>query len=210
MELDFGHMETHLMKLSTKGRYAVHALVDIVHEMGIDSACLPENPVSLIEISERHSISRSYLEQLFMKLRRAHLVKSIRGQSGGYYLARCAHKIAISDIVDAVDEPIKTTMCDPKSHLSCQGKTSKCLTHNLWSNMEDALRLYLTCISLADVVNGKTAESSSILEKAAKDSFDRPPTSTSPVDFHNQAPQSNLKATDLKTSSLKTREALHV
>lgn len=153
------------MKLSTKSRYAVHALVDIVNEKRICAQIEEATPISLIDISDRQNISRTYLEQIFVKLRQAKIVNSIRGQGGGYVLSRSAREIYISEIIDAVDEPIKITKCEPSSKVSCQGKTSRCLTHNLWLNLDDAIRSYLSNISLADVLD------ENVSQPFAKDGF---------------------------------------
>lgn len=138
------------MKLSTKARYAVLALVDLaMNSKEVDGKRVP---ISLFDIADRQELSQQYLEQLFSKLRRADIVKSVRGQNGGYFLAAPAADLSISQIVDAVDEPIKSTKCDPTSHLSCQGKHSKCLSHNLWIGMEHTIRNYLNTVALEDVV----------------------------------------------------------
>ncbi len=139
------------MKLSTKARYAVLALVDLV--MNSKKVQGKFVPISLIDIAERQNISQQYLEQLFSKLRRADVVKSVRGQNGGYFLAAPSCDFSISQIVDAVDEPIKSTKCDPNSDLSCQGKHSKCLSHHLWIGMEKTIRTYLNTVTLKDVVD---------------------------------------------------------
>ena len=116
------------MRLSTKGRYAVMAMVDLAkHGKG--------EPISLAEIAERQEISLSYLEQLFAKLRVASLVKSVRGQGGGYLLARNADATRISDIILAVDEPIRATRCMPGAPMGCTGNKSRCLTHDLWEEL---------------------------------------------------------------------------
>ena len=159
------------MKLSTKGRYAVHALVDIAHHSGLENADSSKYPVSLVDISDRHAISRSYLEQLFVKLRKVGLVTSVRGQSGGYHLARSPYDISIAEIIDAVDEPIKTTKCNPNSKFSCQGKTARCLTHNLWLDMENSLRSYLANISIADVILQNSNQDSEASEKTMESSY---------------------------------------
>lgn len=138
------------MKLSTKARYAVLALVDLA--MNSKEAAGKLMPISLIGIADRQKLSQQYLEQLFSKLRRANIVKSVRGQYGGYFLAASAADLSISDIIDAVDEPIKSTQCDPTSDLGCQGKHSKCLSHNLWNGMEKTIRNYLDTVTLEDVV----------------------------------------------------------
>src|SRR5258708_21344181 len=113
------------MRLSTKGRYAVMAMVDLAKHSGGE-------PVSLAEIAERQEISLSYLEQLFAKLRKGALVKSVRGPGGGYLLAYAASETRISDIILAVDEPIRATRCTPGSPVGCPGNHTPCLTHHLW------------------------------------------------------------------------------
>lgn len=133
------------MKLSTKGRYAVMALVDLA-SYGND------RPLALAEIAERQEISLSYLEQLFAKLRRGGLVKSVRGPGGGYLLARPAAETRISDIILAVDEPIRATRCTPGSPLGCRSNASRCLTHDLWEELGNQIHLFLSSVSLADVV----------------------------------------------------------
>lgn len=133
------------MKLSTKGRYAVMALVDLAtHGHG--------RPVSLADIADRQEISLSYLEQLFAKLRRAELVTSVRGPGGGYLLARGADGTRISDIVLAVDEPIHATRCTPGQPFGCRSNKSRCLTHDLWEELGNQIYLYLSSVTLEDVV----------------------------------------------------------
>ena len=139
------------MKLSTKARYAVLALVDLA--MNSKEVGGKRVPISLIDIASRQELSQQYLEQLFSKLRRANIVKSVRGQNGGYFFAIPPTDCSISDIVDAVDEPIKSTKCNPNSNISCQGKNSKCLSHNLWVGMEQTIRSYLQTVTLDDVIN---------------------------------------------------------
>ncbi len=132
------------MRLSTKGRYAVMAMVDIAkHGNGA--------PISLSEIAERQEISLSYLEQLFAKLRGAGLVKSVRGAGGGYLLSYGADNTRISDIILAVDEPIRATRCTPGAPTGCSGNKSRCLTHDLWEELGNQIRLYLSSVTLADV-----------------------------------------------------------
>ena len=116
------------MKLSTKGRYAVMAMVDLAQNIS-------GKPVNLAEISDRQAISLSYLEQLFSKLRRAGLVKSVRGPGGGYRLAERAENIRISEVILAVDEPIRTTGCMPGTTAGCIRKSSRCMTHDLWEEL---------------------------------------------------------------------------
>ncbi|MDA8231660.1 MAG: Rrf2 family transcriptional regulator [Magnetospirillum sp.] len=133
------------MKLSTKGRYAVMAMVDLTcHSQG--------NPVALADIAERQEISLSYLEQLFGRLRKGGLVRSVRGPGGGYLLSRPAGQMRISDIILAVDEPIQTTRCSPGSPAGCHHNKGRCLTHELWEELGNQIYLYLSSVSLADVV----------------------------------------------------------
>jgi len=133
------------VKLTTKGRYAVMAMADLAaHSEG--------RPVSLADIAERQEISLSYLEQLFGKLRKGGLVQSVRGPGGGYRLNRVAEETRIADIVLAVDEPIKATRCKPGSSHGCQSNHGRCLTHDLWEELGNQIHIYLSSVSLADVV----------------------------------------------------------
>ena len=132
------------MRLSTKGRYAVMAMVDLAQWSG-------GGPVSLAEIAERQEISLSYLEQLFAMLRRGGLVKSVRGPGGGYLLAHDRGDIRIADIIIAVDEPIRATRCTPGAPIGCRGNRSRCLTHDLWEELGNQIHIYLKSVSLADV-----------------------------------------------------------
>lgn len=130
------------MKLTTKGRYAVTAMLDLaIHT--------DQGPVSLADISERQGISVSYLEQLFAKLRRRKLVTSVRGPGGGYQLNPAKGSIAVSEVIDAVDENIDATRCGGMGN--CQaGET--CLTHYLWSDLSRQIHLFLSNITLDDLV----------------------------------------------------------
>ena len=133
------------MRLSTKGRYAVMAMADLAgHESGT-------RPVALADIAQRQEISLSYLEQLFAKLRRGGLVKSVRGPGGGYLLARDRSETRIADIILAVDEPIRATRCPPGSAAGCRSDRTRCLTHDLWEELGNQIHLYLSSVSLADV-----------------------------------------------------------
>jgi Rrf2 family iron-sulfur cluster assembly transcriptional regulator len=144
------------MKLSTKGRYAVMAMVDLAtHSQG--------RPVSLADIAERQEISLSYLEQLFGKLRRCGLVKSMRGPGGGYLLGRAPMETRIADIVLAVDEPITATRCKVGTPVGCRGNQSRCLTHDLWEELGNQIHLYLASVSLADVVERRVLGTSRIV-----------------------------------------------
>lgn len=130
------------MRLTTKGRYAVTAMLDLAFHSDI-------KPVTLTDIAARQTISLSYLEQLFSRLRRANMVKGIRGPGGGYTLADTADKINIADIIAAVDEPIDATKCGGEAN--CQ-KEQSCLTHDLWMGLSDQIRDYLKGITLAQLL----------------------------------------------------------
>ncbi len=132
------------VRLSTKGRYAVMAMVDLAQHSG-------GGPVSLAEIAERQEISLSYLEQLFAMLRKSGLVKSVRGPGGGYLLGHDRDDTRIADIILAVDEPIRATRCTPGAPVGCRGNRSRCLTHDLWEELGNQIHLYLSSVSLADV-----------------------------------------------------------
>lgn len=136
------------MKLSTKGRYAVMAMADL----GTNST---GSPISLADIAARQEISLSYLEQLFGKMRRAGLVKSVRGPGGGYLLAREHQGIRISDIITAVDEPISATRCSSGTAVGCQSDKGRCLTHDLWQSLSHQILLYLSSVTLEDVCEGR-------------------------------------------------------
>ncbi len=133
------------MKLSTKGRYAVMAMVDL-------AANSEGKPVSLAEIAERQEISLSYLEQLFGKLRRGELVKSVRGPGGGYLLSRSPGETRVSDIVVAVDEPLRATRCEIGSSVGCLSDSGRCLTHDLWEELGNQIHMFLSSVSLEDVI----------------------------------------------------------
>ena len=131
------------MRLTTKGRFAVTAMVDL-------SMRQTRGPVTLAAISERQHISLSYLEQLFGKLRRARLVSSVRGPGGGYNLAKPTAEITVADIISAVDEPIDATQCGGKENCN---DDRRCITHDLWATLNEKMNDYLTSVSLADVVS---------------------------------------------------------
>tara|TARA_Y100001970_G_C14040058_1_gene753220 strand:+ start:383 stop:808 length:426 start_codon:yes stop_codon:yes gene_type:complete len=136
------------MKLTTKGRYAVMAMADLAANQKL-------KPVSLNEISLRQNISLSYLEQLFSKLKNQKLVKSIRGSSGGYILEKNPKDIKISNIIFAVDEQVKTLNCKKESKKGCNGKTVKCITHNLWDDLERHINFFFENVSLNDLIKQK-------------------------------------------------------
>ena len=133
------------MNLTTKGRYAVMAMVDLATNGG-------NGPVVLSEIAHRQNIAVSYLEQIFMRLRKSGLVKSVRGPGGGYCLSKDMENTNISEIVSAVDESVKMTRCDSGGG-SCvhDKKSAKCITHNLWAGLTKAIHNYLESVSLHDV-----------------------------------------------------------
>jgi Rrf2 family iron-sulfur cluster assembly transcriptional regulator len=131
------------MRLTTKGRFAVTAMVDL-------SMRQTRGPVTLAAISERQHISLSYLEQLFGKLRRAKLVNSVRGPGGGYNLAKPIADITVAEIISAVDEPIDATQCAGKENCN---DDRRCITHDLWATLNEKMNDYLTSVSLADVVS---------------------------------------------------------
>ncbi len=133
------------MRLTTKGRYAVTAMLDL-------SINANDGPVSLNDISQRQDISLSYLEQLFSKLRKKELVKSVRGPGGGYQLSRDENDIDMAEIIDAVSESLDTTKCQGSG--DCQ-KGSICLTHHLWQDLSEQIYGYLSNISLADLISKK-------------------------------------------------------
>ena len=146
------------MRLSTKGRYAVMAMVDLAQHSG-------GAPISLAAVAERQSISLSYLEQLFAKLRRGGLVKSVRGPGGGYLLAHTRDTIRIADIILAVDEPIRATRCRPGATLGCSGDRGRCLTHDLWEELSNQIYLYLSSVSLGDVCDKRVLGTSGLNQR---------------------------------------------
>ena len=132
------------MILSTKGRYAVMALVELARHGG-------DAPVSLSTLAEAQEIPLAYLEQIFARLRKAELVKSVRGPGGGYKLAREAEAISVAEVMLAADEAIKMTRCEP-GKAGCMAPNSRCLTHDLWEGLGQQIHGYLTGVSLEDVV----------------------------------------------------------
>lgn len=147
------------MRLSTKGRYSVMAMVDLATQSADGS------PVALADIAVRQEISLSYLEQLFGKLRKGGIVKSVRGPGGGYLLARAASETRISDIVLSVDEPLAATRCAPGAPEGCHSNKSRCLTHDLWEELGNQIYLYLSSVSLEDVVKKRVLGSSGQLHR---------------------------------------------
>jgi Rrf2 family transcriptional regulator, iron-sulfur cluster assembly transcription factor len=147
------------MRLSTKGRYAVMAMVDLAQHSG-------DGPVCLSEIAARQEISLSYLEQLFAKLRRSGLVRSVRGPGGGYLLAHHRNATRISDVILAVDEPIEAIRCKPGATLGCRGDRSRCLTHDLWEELGNQIHLFLSSVTLGDVCEKRVLGASGIAYRA--------------------------------------------
>jgi Rrf2 family iron-sulfur cluster assembly transcriptional regulator len=139
------------MRLSTKGRYAVMAMADLAGNQGAGNEA-GGKPVALADIAQRQDISLSYLEQLFAKLRRGGLVTSVRGPGGGYRLARPSGELRIADIIVAVDEPIAATRCKPGSSKGCTKTGARCVTHDLWEELGQQIHVFLSSVSLADVV----------------------------------------------------------
>ena len=134
------------VRLSSKGRYAVMALADL--------AKFSQNePISLRDISLRQGISLVYLEQLFLKLKKEKIVLSVRGNKGGYILSKSAKEIKILDILKAVEEKIKTLGCEKNSKKGCNGKSSKCITHNLWDELENYINDFFEKKTLNDLIN---------------------------------------------------------
>ena len=145
------------MRLTTKGRYAVTAVLDLAfHQEG--------GPVSLAAISERQGISLSYLEQLFSKLRRNDIVVSTRGPGGGYTLKSATDELSISSIILAVDETVKVAACDSKD--GCHGE-HRCLTHDLWQDLSDEIKGFLDGITLAEMMNNKRVKEVSVRQDAS-------------------------------------------
>tara|TARA_X000001036_G_C20321354_1_gene660647 strand:+ start:58 stop:495 length:438 start_codon:yes stop_codon:yes gene_type:complete len=133
------------MKLTSKGRYAVMAMADLAKTNAME-------PISLTEISLRQGISIAFLEQIFLKLKKHNLVKSCRGPSGGYLLSRSPQEIKLSSIIKAVDEAVKTVGCKKESKKGCNGKSIKCITHNLWDDLETHINNFFEKNTLQDII----------------------------------------------------------
>lgn len=140
------------MRLTTKGRFAVTAMVDLALHNG-------DGPVTLAEISERQKISLSYLEQLFGKLRRKQIVDSVRGPGGGYLLGRDMRELSVAEIILAVDEPIDATQCGGKENCHDDGK---CITHDLWAALNQRIFEYLGSVNLQQLVENQRAKESGV------------------------------------------------
>ena len=133
------------MKLTNKGRYAVMAMADLASNVN-------KGPISLSEISIRQNISLAYLEQIFIKLKNNKLVKSSRGASGGYILEKSASEIRLSSIICAVDEEIRTLNCKKSSKKGCNNKSTKCITHNLWDQLDQHINGFFEKVKLQDLI----------------------------------------------------------
>ena len=146
------------MRLTTKGRFAVTAMLDVaIHGT--------KGPVTLSGISERQKISLSYLEQLFGKLRRRALVESVRGPGGGYNLARDASRVTVADIIRAVEEPLDSTQCGGREN--CRGD-ERCMTHDLWEELNAAVYGFLSAVSLAQLVERQRTHTVNVVRAAHK------------------------------------------
>ena len=133
------------MKLTSKGRYAVMAMADLAKNNA-------KVPISLNEISLRQGISLSFLEQLFLRLKKSELVQSTRGPNGGYLLSKAPEEIKLSSIISAVDEKVKTVKCKKESRKGCNGKLIKCITHNLWDELESHINSFFEKNTLKDII----------------------------------------------------------
>ena len=133
------------MKLTNKGRYAVMAMADLASNAN-------DGPISLTEISIRQNISLAYLEQIFLKLKNNKLVKSSRGANGGYVLEKPASEIKLSNIIFAVDEEVRMLNCKKQSKRGCTNKTTKCITHNLWDQLDQHINGFFEKIKLQDLI----------------------------------------------------------
>lgn len=136
------------MKLTTKGRYAVTAMLDLALHAA-------RGPVNLADIARRQAISLPYLEQLFAKLRKRELVDSVRGPGGGYQLKKPAEVISVSEVINAVDEPVDATRCGGSQN--CQGEL-RCLTHDLWTELSDHITSFLSDVTLGELVQRKNVK----------------------------------------------------
>tara|TARA_B110000438_G_scaffold292432_1_gene330755 strand:- start:1839 stop:2276 length:438 start_codon:yes stop_codon:yes gene_type:complete len=144
------------MKLTSKGRYAVMAMADL-------AKINKDLPTSLSEISLRQGISISFLEQIFFKLKKNNLVQSSRGPTGGYSLTKNPKEIKLSSIIKAVDEKVKTVGCKKESKKGCNGKSVKCITHNLWDDLENHINDFFERNTLGDIILKSTRDKESIL-----------------------------------------------
>jgi Rrf2 family iron-sulfur cluster assembly transcriptional regulator len=145
------------MRLTTKGRFAVTAMLDLALHA-------THAPVTLGAISERQKISLSYLEQLFGKLRRRHLVESVRGPGGGYHLARDASQVSVADIIQAVEEPLDSTQCGGRENCL---ESQRCMTHDLWEELNSTVFGFLSSVKLSHLVDKQRAKPVSVVRAQA-------------------------------------------
>ena len=146
------------MKLTSKGRYAVMAMADLAK---INAS----QPTNLTDISLRQGISLSFLEQIFSKLKKNNLVQSSRGPSGGYFLTKQPEEIKLSSIINAVDEKVKTVGCKKESKKGCTGKSVKCITHNLWDDLENHINSFFEKNTLKDIIFKENKDSRGSLKQ---------------------------------------------
>ena len=151
------------MRLTTKGRFAVTAMIDLAMRQD-------QGPVTLAGISQRQKISLSYLEQLFGKLRRHEIVESVRGPGGGYSLARKAEAVTVADIIIAVDEPLDATQCGGKGNCHGDEGSGRCMTHELWATLNQKMVEYLDSVSLKDLVDQQRARQPAVLHDMREES----------------------------------------
>lgn len=141
------------MQLTTKARYAVTAMVDIAI---LSAEGDGKSPIKLAQIADRQSIALNYLEQIFAKLKKAGLVSAVKGPGGGYQIANGANGTRILDIIEAVEESIEMTRCEPTAEAGgCMPERAKCITHDLWNGLTEQIEGYLRALTIADVVNKK-------------------------------------------------------
>ena len=146
------------MKLTSKGRYAVMAMADL-------AKINANQPTNLTDISFRQGISLSFLEQIFSKLKKNNLVQSSRGPSGGYFLTKQPEEIKLSSIISAVDEKVKTVGCKKESKKGCTGKSVKCITHNLWDDLENHINSFFEKNTLKDIIFKENKDSRGSLKQ---------------------------------------------
>ena len=146
------------MKLTSKGRYAVMAMADL-------AKINANQPTNLTDISLRQGISLSFLEQIFSKLKKNNLVQSSRGPSGGYLLTKRPEEIKLSSIINAVDEKVKTVGCKKESKKGCTGKSVKCITHNLWDDLENHINSFFEKNTLKDIIFKENKDSRGSLKQ---------------------------------------------
>jgi Rrf2 family iron-sulfur cluster assembly transcriptional regulator len=154
------------MRLTTKGRFAVTAMIDVALHGG-------EGPVTLAAVSERQRISLSYLEQLFGKLRRHRLVRSVRGPGGGYHLARQANQVSVADIILAVDEPIDATQCGGRENCI---DDRRCMTHELWASLNAHIFGFLRSVTLEDLVRQQDKSEVAVIQHVPRSKRKEPET----------------------------------